>query len=97
MQVKPAGLLPMLQPGDSAKKQESGSASFSTMFNNAMKKLHEAEMKSDNLSRDFLIGDLQDIHQVTIALQETKLTMQLATEVRNKVVEAYQEISRMQV
>lgn len=97
MQVKPVELLPMLQPGDNAQKQENVSASFSTMFNNAMKKLHETEIKSDSLSRDLLTGDIQDIHQVTIAMQETKLTMQLAIEVRNKVVEAYQEISRMQV
>jgi flagellar hook-basal body complex protein FliE len=37
------------------------------------------------------------VHQVVIALREAELTMQLAVEVRNKILEAYQELARTPV
>jgi flagellar hook-basal body complex protein FliE len=67
------------------------------MLNNALKELNDTQVKADNLTRDLLTGELQDLHQVTVAMQEARLTMQLAVEVRNKVIEAYQEITRMQI
>lgn len=81
-----------------AEKQGAGREDFfSEVLNSALKKLNETQIKADNLSLEFLTGEVQDIHQVTIAMQEAKLSMQLAVEVRNKVIEAYQEILRMQV
>lgn len=70
---------------------------FGEALNNAIDKLNQTQIQSDKAMQDFLVGDIQDIHQVTIPMQEAKLTMQLAVEVRNKIVEAYQEISRMQL
>ena len=98
MQVTPLSqALPILS-GDTGNKQgAAGSGSFSDILNNAIEKLNDTQTKADNLAMEFLTGEVQDLHQVTIAMQEAKLSMQLAVEVRNKVVEAYQEISRMQV
>jgi len=89
-------VLPVL-PGETGNKQGAGGGSFSDILNNAIEKLNDTQIKADNLAMEFLTGEVQDLHQVTIAMQEAKLSMQLAVEVRNKVVEAYQEISRMQV
>jgi len=97
MQVSPVGPFLPLQPAGAGGKQEAGGGSFSDVLNNALKELNDAQIKADNLTRDLLTGEIQDIHQVTVAMQEARLTMQLAVEVRNKVVEAYQEIARMQV
>lgn len=97
MQVSPIGLPLPLQPAASGGKQEAGGGSFSELLNNALKELNNTQTKADNLTLGLLTGEVQDIHQVTVAMQEAKLTMQLAVEVRNKVIEAYQEISRMQV
>jgi len=89
-------VLPVL-PGENGNQQGAGSGSFSDILNNAIGKLNDTQIRADNLAMEFLTGEVQDLHQVTIAMQEAKLSMQLAVEVRNKVVEAYQEISRMQV
>ncbi len=67
------------------------------MLNKAIKELNDVQVKADDLACKFLTGEIQDLHLVTAAMQEARLTMQLAVEVRNKVIEAYQEISRMQV
>lgn len=97
MQVAQIGQLLAGQPGEIEKKQEAGDSSFAGLLNDSLKKLNEAELKADSLAGDLLTGDIQDLHQVTIAVEEAKLSIQLAIEVRNKVIEAYQEISRMQV
>ncbi len=97
MQVSPIGQIAPILKVDAAEKQGEGSVSFSELVNSALKKLNDAQVKADDLTLQLLTGEVEDIHQVTIAMQEAKLTMQLAVEVRNKVIEAYQEISRMQV
>lgn len=96
MNVLPVPMtLQIPEAGTTAKQSEN--KGFGEVLNQAIGKLNDAEVKSDEVMQRFLVGDIQDIHQVTIAMQEAKLTMQLAVEVRNKIVEAYQEISRMQL
>ena len=96
MQILPVALpLEGTQATNAPKTNADGD--FGKVLNNAIDKLNQAEIKSDETMQGFLVGEVQDIHQVTVAMQEAKLTMQLAVEVRNKIVEAYQEISRMQL
>jgi flagellar hook-basal body complex protein FliE len=42
-------------------------------------------------------GDSDNLHQVMIALEEAKLSFQLMVQVRNKLLESYQDILRMQI
>lgn len=100
MQVAP---LPLVLPRDlsdsaSTRVKEAGpGASFGEALNKALQDVNGAQLKADEMIKGFLTGEVGDVHQVTIAMEQGKLMMQLAVEVRNKVVEAYQEISRMQV
>ena len=93
--------LPMFAPqvlSSGAERQETNKGlSFGEMLNNALMEVNRIQIKADDTTRKFLIGEIQDIHQVTIAAEQARLMLQLAVEVRNKVVEAYQEISRTQV
>jgi len=101
MSIAPIGLsyipIPEVPPIGQAERAEQGSASFGEMLNNAIKDVNDAKVKADNLTLGFLTGEVKDFHTVAIALQESSITMQMAIEVRNKVLEAYQEIARMQV
>ncbi len=78
-------------------EKAAGIGSFGKALSNALEKVNLSQVKADEMIKGFLVGDVQDIHQVTIAMGEAKIMMQLAVEVRNKVIEAYQELSRMQV
>ncbi|MFZ5632071.1 MAG: flagellar hook-basal body complex protein FliE [Bacillota bacterium] len=95
--------LPMVLPqvvqgaADSRSKGPDGGKSFGEVLSKALDEVNRAQLKADDAAKKFLTGEIQDIHQVTIAMEEARLMMQLAVEVRNKIVEAYQEISRMQV
>ncbi|MBO8137514.1 MAG: flagellar hook-basal body complex protein FliE [Desulfotomaculum sp.] len=74
---------------------EKNAVSFGEVLNNAVKNLNETQLKAEEIKLKFVTGEVQDIHQVTIAMQEAKIAMDLAVEVRNKLLEAYQELSRM--
>ena len=78
-------------------KGAQGGASFGQVLSGALDKVNNAQLEADGAVKKFLTGEIQDMHQVTIAMEQARLMMQLAVEVRNKVVEAYQEVSRMQV
>jgi len=101
---EPAGEFSPLKAGKkeaSAAISGEGSAvtieSFANMLKKAVADLNQSQVKADKVVERFLAGDIEDVHQVMIAMEEARLTMQLAVEVRNKIVEAYQEISRMQI
>lgn len=96
MQVMPVAL-PISSPQIEESKNTQSNQSFEDVLNNAIKEVNDAQVRADETAQSFLTGEIRDIHQVTIAMEEAKLMMHLAVEVRNKVIEAYQEISRMQV
>lgn len=71
--------------------------SFSDLLQQKLEELNSLQQQADALTQEYLAGQVQDVHQVMLALEQANLSLQLAMQVRNKVVEAYQEISRMQV
>jgi flagellar hook-basal body complex protein FliE len=98
MFITPVALTQQFNTGVESNKQGAGTAvNFGEMLSNALNKVNEDQAQSSTAQLSFLAGEVQDIHQVTIAGQKAKVTLQLAVEVRNKMVEAYQEISRMHV
>lgn len=71
--------------------------SFASVFKESIKKVNEAQAVSDKLTERMARGENVDLHQVMIASQKASVTLQATLEVRNKVVEAYQEMMRMNV
>ena len=64
------------------------------------KELSNVEIKVDNANkivRDFALDDSIPIHQVTIALEEARMAVELAMQVRTRLVEGYREIMNMQL
>lgn len=45
----------------------------------------------------YIQGDNTDIHNVMLSTEEAKMSLELAVQVRNKIVDAYQELNRMQL
>ncbi len=70
---------------------------FGDILMNALNEVSQLEHESDALTEDFIAGRTDNIHQVLIASQKASISLSLVMEVRNKVLEAYQEIMRMQV
>jgi flagellar hook-basal body complex protein FliE len=71
--------------------------SFSSALGEALQSANETIVQSEIMSEKIATGEIKNIHDVTIAAQKAQIALQLTTQVRDKVVESYQEIMRMQV
>lgn len=71
--------------------------SFSDLLDNAMSQISEAITKSDKLSQDFAAGKTDNIHEVMIAAEKADIILQYALQIRTKILDAYNEIMRMQI
>ncbi|EIW18218.1 MULTISPECIES: flagellar hook-basal body complex protein FliE [Pelosinus] len=76
---------------------EEGKKNFGEFLTEALGEVNSLQQNAAKASFDLAAGNLQDISQVTIAAEKATIAMQLTMQVRNKVVDAYQEIMRMQV
>ncbi|MCD6290458.1 MAG: flagellar hook-basal body complex protein FliE [Anaerolineae bacterium] len=74
-----------------------GGASFADLARDALEQLNQLQQEADNAAVSLVAGEPVDVHDVMIALQKADLGFQIAIQVRNKLIEAYQEIMRMQV
>lgn len=68
---------------------------FSQYLGEVLDQLNQKQVDAEKLGEKLAAGEVQDLHQVMIAAQEASLSLSLAVQVRNKVIEAYQEIMRM--
>ncbi|MDP5273436.1 flagellar hook-basal body complex protein FliE [Chengkuizengella axinellae] len=73
------------------------SKQFGSFLNNAINQLNLEEQTVSQLNSQFIQGGNVDPHELLIASQKASLGLELTVEVRNKVIEAYQEIMRMQI
>lgn len=71
--------------------------SFSDFLNNAISEVNNLQIQSEQLNEAFAMGKNDNIHQVMIAAEKADMALQLTIQLRNKVLEAYQEIMRMPV
>lgn len=76
---------------------ETPTVNFGDILTNAMNELNSLQNTAATMNEDFVAGKTENIHQVMIAGEEASLALQMVMEVRNKVLEAYQEIMRMNV
>ncbi len=74
-----------------------GSVSFMDMLKEKLDDVNEKQIKADEATEAFISGDDIDIHELMLITEEAKMSLQLAVQVRNKLVEAYQEINKMQL
>lgn len=70
---------------------------FGDMLANGLESLNRQLVSSQADLQSLAAGDAQNLHQVMIRLEETRLAFQLAVQVRNRLLEAYQDVMRMQV
>jgi flagellar hook-basal body complex protein FliE len=70
--------------------------SFSKMLTSAIDKVDGLQSQAEQKVTNMLAGNGEDIHSATLSVEKASLAFDLMLQVRNKVVSAYQEISRLQ-
>jgi len=75
----------------------SGSKEFGDLFNEAVARVDQYRVKAEESADGFMAGQTEEIHQVILASQRAEIAFETFLQVRNKVVQAYQEVMRMQM
>ena len=81
----------------SSKSLPSGEDSFANTLKNAVGKVNELQQQADIKMQQLATGETTDIADVKIAAEKADIALRLMTSVRNKMIDAYHEIMKMQV
>ncbi|GAA4060120.1 MAG TPA: flagellar hook-basal body complex protein FliE [Bacilli bacterium] len=77
--------------------QYSKQTQFSDQFKQALEQLNSSQIESGLKTEMLVNGQIDQLHDVMITAQKASLSMSLAVEVQSKVIDAYNEIMRMQI
>ncbi len=70
---------------------------FQNVLNSQLQQLDSLQSQADKAVETYAVGGDIDLHTVMLAAEKADMSMQLALQIRNKMLNAYQEISRMNV
>ena len=68
---------------------------FASLLGSAIANVESAQTSADQLASNLLVGGQGDVHSVALASQKAELSMELFQQIRNKFVQAYQEVMKM--
>ena len=75
---------------------DKGGPSFGEVLKDAIKDVNQLQKQSDEEIQKLMTGEVNDVHTALLAVQKADLSFQMMMQIRNKIVQAYQEIMRMQ-
>lgn len=87
----------IIQESSAITKPSEEKSDFGGILAQMLQKTNVELLKSEKLSQDYAFGKDVELHQVVLAAEEANMALQLTVQIRNKIVEAYQEITRMQL
>ena len=101
MRIEPLVTIEPLQPlRETQAGAQSGAAaakSFGKVLEQQIEQVNTLQAQADKLAQDLASGKLEDLHTVMVAMSKASLALEYTIQVRNKVIEAYQELMRTQV
>lgn len=83
-------------PENQPKVKSPGGEEFGDMLAGFIKGVNDDQVKSKEMLRDFTAGEDVELHQVMIAGQKAKTSLEMLMEIRNKSIDMYRELTRMQ-
>lgn len=75
----------------------SAGQTFSTWLMNKVDKANHDLVQADSMAKAFALDDSIPVHQVTYAMEQAKISLEIMLQVRTHLVDAYQELTRMQL
>ena len=84
-------------PSTTSNSDENDKVNFEEVLKNAVNKVNDAQVSANNDIESLIKGDDITMHEVMLSTQEAQISMQLMLEVRNKLYDAYKELSSVQL
>ena len=75
----------------------SASGAFGQMVSQGVNEVNQELLVSQTNLQQLAVGNVQNLHQIMIQLEESRLSFQLLLQVRNRLLEAYQDVMKMQI
>ena len=85
------------QATDNLPKNAEKSEDFGKMLMDVIKEVNASQTEAKDMQNAFMTGQQVELHELMISMERAGIAMELTLQVRNKLLEAYQEIARMQV
>jgi flagellar hook-basal body complex protein FliE len=79
------------------KTLESSEIGFKDRLAKVLGDVNQLQLDSGEAAQKFVSGEIDDVHDVMIAAEKASVSLELTLEVRNKLLEAYREIMRIQM
>lgn len=92
----PTAYLDFLEPGASGATGSSSGTGFASVLADAVDGVNDKQATSSELAIKAVSGDLDDVHDYTIAATEAAVALELTVALRNKAVDAFNDVMRMQ-
>jgi flagellar hook-basal body complex protein FliE len=83
--------------GPRAPAAPSGVEQATKSFQDMLSSLNDSQANSDNLVQKLSLGENVDLHQVMIGMEQNDVNFRVAVAIRDKLVDAYREMMRMQI
>ncbi|MBN2221242.1 MAG: flagellar hook-basal body complex protein FliE [Vallitaleaceae bacterium] len=100
MDIKSISQVATKMPSISLPSSEEKESVFSQIYQSAIQMLNETNTlnhQADQMSLDFAIGKIDNIHEVMIAQEKASVALQYTVQIKNAVLEAYNDIMRLQM
>jgi len=96
--LKPSEIMPQM-PAPASPTPSGGEAgvSFKSLLADALAQVNQLQQNADVAATQLAAGGPVAIDEVVLAMQKADLALQLTMQIRNKLVDAYQEVTRMQI
>ena len=88
---------PVFKQGPGPEPADRKNASFMDAVDGAVNQVNRLQKTAEDATGRLATGEVKDLHQTMIALEKADVSFRFIVEVRNKVIEAYREIMRMQI
>ncbi len=92
-----AGLQPLPLQAANTNPIEKAGSDFSKMIQSSINQTVEAEAQSEKAIEGLQSGEAKNIHEVMISVEKADISLKMLVQFRNKALQAYEEVMRMQI
>ncbi len=82
---------------ETSTQNNTGNTGFAEMLSDAVAQTNKAQLNADSSAVALQTGKAENLHEVMLSMEEADISMRLLVQMRNKALDAYQEVMRMQV
>lgn len=94
--ISPLSLTPSTPAADTSEISKA-SRSFSSLLTSTIKEVEKQQSEGEMAINKLNSGQAKNLHEVMIAVEEADISMRMLVQMRNKAIQAYEEIMRMQI